>query len=78
MSTGNISTDHKNNLKGIYKHTQLCKEKQKVNKLKHRISILLTCDTLFKFQHIEKNYCLVSWHGSYYFKGVPVSPRKKI
>ena len=45
MSTGNISTDHKNNLKGIYKHTQLCKEKQKVHKLKHRISILLTCDT---------------------------------
>ena len=79
MSTGNISTDHKNNLEGIYKHTQLCKEnKQKVHKLKHRISVLLTCDTLFKFQHIEKNYCLVSWHGSYYFKGVPVSPRKKI
>jgi len=55
MSTGNISTDHKNNFKGIYKRTQPCKEnKQKVHKLKHRISILLTCATLFKFQHIEK------------------------
>lgn len=55
MSTGNISTDHKNNLKGIYKPTQPFKEnKQKVHKLKHGISILLTCATLFKFQQVEK------------------------
>ena len=42
VSTGNISTDHKNNLKGIYKPTQPFEEnKQKVHKWKYRIFVLL-------------------------------------